>query len=99
MWIPKEVIFSNFVDVWIAMNFPKVLLQTVLVNVVCSMIQVVTCGVTGYGFARFKFKGKGLMFGIVILQIIVPVQVILIPLYMQFRFFDIFGLIKLFTGN
>ena len=99
MWIPKEVIFSNFVDVWVAMNFPKVLLQTILVNVVCSMIQVVTCGVTGYGFARFKFKGKGLMFGIVILQIIVPVQVILIPLYMQFRFFDIFGLIKLISGS
>lgn len=99
MWIPKEIIFSNFVDVWIAMDFPKVLLQTILVNVVCSMIQVVTCGITGYGFARFKFKGKGLMFGIVILQIIVPVQVILIPLYMQFRFFDVFGIIRLITGD
>ena len=99
MWIPKEVIFSNFVDVWVAMDFPKVLLQTILVNVICSMIQVVTCGITGYGFARFKFKGKGLMFGIVILQIIVPVQVILIPLYMQFRFFDVFGLIRLITGD
>ena len=99
MWIPKQVIFSNFVDVWNAINFPKVLLQTILINVVCSLIQVVTCGITGYGFARFKFKGKGIMFGIVILQIIVPVQVVLIPLYMQFRFFDIFGIIKLITGN
>lgn len=99
MWIPKEVTFNNFVVVWQAMDFPKVLLQTVLINVVCSMIQVVTCGITGYGFARFKFKGQGLLFGLVILQIIVPVQIILIPLYMQFRFFDIFGIIKLFTGN
>ena len=99
MWIPKQVIFSNFVDVWNAINFPKVLLQTILINVVCSLLQVVTCGITGYGFARFKFKGKGIMFGIVILQIIVPVQVVLIPLYMQFRFFDIFGIIKLITGN
>ena len=99
MWIPKNVIFSNFVTVWEAINFPKVLLQTILINVVCSLLQVVTCGITGYGFARFKFKGKGLMFGIVILQIIVPVQVVLIPLFMQFRFFDIFGIIKLITGS
>lgn len=99
MWIPKNVIFSNFVDVWEAVNFPQVLLQTLLINVVCSVLQVVTCGIAGYGFARFKFKGKGLMFGIVILQILVPVQVVLIPLYMQFRFFDVFGIIKLITGE
>jgi len=99
MWIPKNVIFSNFVEVWQAINFPEVLLRTILINVVCSVLQVITCGITGYGFARFKFKGKGLMFGIVIFQIIVPVQVVLIPLYMQFRFFDVFGIIKLITGT
>lgn len=99
MWIPKQFIIDNFVDVWLAMDFPKVLLQTILINVVCSMLQVVTCAITGYGFARFKFKFKGLLFGIVILQIIVPVQVVLIPLYTQFRFFDIFGIIQLITGS
>lgn len=99
MWIPKKFIIDNFVDVWLAMDYPMVMLQTVLVNVVCSLLQVVTCAVTGYGFARFKFKLKGLLFGIVILQIIVPVQVVLIPLYMQFRYFDIFGLISLIAGQ
>ncbi len=99
MWIPKHFIIDNFVDVWLAMDYPMVLLQTILINVVCSMLQVVTCAVTGYGFARFKFKLKGLLFAIVLLQIIVPVQVILIPLYMQFRFFDIFGIIAAITGN
>lgn len=99
MWIPKTIIFSNFVDVWKAIDFPKVMGQTIMINVLCSMLQVVTCGITGYGFARFKFKGKGIMFMIVIMQIIVPPQVILNPLYTQFRFFDIFGIIKLITGE
>ena len=99
MWIPKNVIFTNFIDVWQAIKFPEVLLRTILINVLCSVLQVITCGITGYGFARFKFKGKGLMFAIVIFQIIVPVQVVLIPLYMQFRLFDVFGIIKLITGN
>lgn len=99
MWIPKTVIFSNFTDTWNAMNYPNVFKNTVTVNVICSLLQVVTCSITGYGFARFNFKGKGLMFGIVILQIIVPVQIILIPLFMQFRFFDPLGLITLFGGQ
>ena len=90
MWIPKTLIFSNVTDVWKATNYPNLLLNTVLVNLVSSVLQVVTCAVTGYGFARFKFRFKGLLFGIVILQIIVPIQIILIPQYMQFRYFDIF---------
>ena len=93
MWIPKTLIFSNVTDVWKATNYPNLLLNTVLVNLVSSVLQVVTCAVTGYGFARFKFRFKGLLFGIVILQIIVPIQIILIPQYMQFRYFDIFGII------
>lgn len=99
MWIPKTVIFSNVTDVWKATNYPKLLLNTVLVNLVSSVFQVVTCAITGYGFARFKFKFKGLLFGIVILQIIVPIQIILIPQYMQFRYFDIFGIIGAVDPN
>lgn len=95
MWIPKSLIFSNVTDVWKATKYPSLLLNTVLVNLVSSVLQVVTCAITGYGFARFKFKFKGLLFGIVILQIIVPIQIILIPQYMQFRYFDIFGIIGL----
>lgn len=100
MWIPKTLIFSNFTDIWTATHMGDVLINTIMVNVVCSLLQVVTCAVTGYGFARFKFKGRGLLFVIVILQIIVPTQVILIPQFMQFRYFDIFGIFTaIFPGG
>lgn len=99
MWIPKQVIITNFTEIWEAIDYPYVIGQTLLVNVVCSILQVITCSITGYGFARFKFKGRGFLFGIVIMQIIVPVQILLIPLYTQFRFFDIFGIITAMTGE
>lgn len=100
MWIPKTLIFSNFTDIWTATKMGSVLMNTVTVNVICSLLQVVTCAITGYGFARFKFKGRGLLFVIVILQIIVPTQVILIPQFMQFRYFDIFGIFTaMFPGG
>lgn len=98
MWIPKTVQFQNFVDVWNAIDYPNTLWNTLILNIVSSVLQVGTCALTGYGFARFKFKGKGFFFAIVLLQIIVPVQIILIPQYSGFRYFDIFGLYNAFQG-
>lgn len=49
----------------------------------------------GYGFARFNFPGKGLWFVGVVLTILVPTQCIMIPLTVQFRYFDFFGFGKI----
>lgn len=99
MWIPKTLRFENISEVWEAIHYPTLLWNTISVNLICSVIQVVTCAITGYGFARFKFKGRGFLFVIVILQIIVPTQIILIPQFMQFRYFDIFGIFAAITGT
>lgn len=99
MWIPKTIRLENFVEVWKATNYPSTIWNTLVLNVVSSVLQVGTCALTGYGFARFKFKGKNFFFALVLLQIIVPVQIILIPQYSQFRYFDIFGLFNALMGD
>ena len=103
MWIPKKVILSNFTDTIDAIaaepKYKNIIPNTLLVNVGCSIVQVITCAITGYGFARFKFKGREAMFGIVVLQMIIPIQIIMIPMYMQFRFFDIFGIFAHFSDE
>ena len=99
MWIPKTIRMENFVEVWNAINYPSTLWNTLILNIVSSVLQVGTCALTGYGFARFKFKGKNFFFALVLLQIIVPVQIILIPQYSQFRYFDIFGLFNALMGD
>ena len=99
MWIPKTFTINNIVETWNAIKYPTLLWNTLSVNIVCSLLQVVTCSITGYGFARFKFKFRGLLFVIVILQIIVPTQIVLIPQFMQFRYFDVFGIFGAILGN
>lgn len=99
MWIPKTIRFDNFKDVWKAINYPNVLWSTIQLNVVASVLQVGACAVTGYGFARFKFKGKKALFALVLLQIIVPPQIIILPQFNLFRYFDIFGLLNALTGD
>ncbi len=96
MWIPRHYTLNIIKETIQAMDFWKTLRTTLVLNIGCSLVQVISCAITGYGFARFKFKGKNLLFGIVIMMILVPTQVISLPLYVQFRYFGIRGL---FTVN
>ncbi len=98
IWLPKSLTLSNMIDVWETMDFGVTLWNTVKLNLVCSLLSVVTCALTGYGLARFNFKGKGICFAVVIMQIIVPPQITVIPIYLQWAFFKGFGLVKLLAG-
>ena len=91
MWIPRHTTLSVLRETIDAMDFWNTLKNTLLINIGCSFVQVASCALTGYGFARFRFRGRKLLFGIVILMILVPTQVIALPLFFQFRFFGIKG--------
>lgn len=95
VWVPKELTFSNYSVAIEAMDYYSSLLNTVLKCVVSAFIEVASCSLVAYGLARFKFKENNLLFGIVLLTAIVPTQVYIIPSYLNFRFFDIGGLISL----
>lgn len=87
IWIPRHYTLSVIQETIKAMDLRTTLKNTLIMNVGCAFVQVLSCAVTGYGFARFSFKGKGLLFGVVIMMILVPPQVIALPLYTQFRYF------------
>lgn len=95
MWIPRHFTLKVIAETIDAMDYWKTLGNTLLLNIGCSLVQVFSCALTGYGFARFRFKGSRLLFGIVIMMILVPPQVISLPLYTQFRYFGIKGLFSL----
>ena len=86
IWLPKSLTMANIEDVWKIMDYGNTALNTVLLNLIASVLEVLSCSITGYGFARFKFKGKNILFAIVTLMIIVPPQIITIPLFMQYSF-------------
>lgn len=95
MWITRHYTLDIIRETINAMDFGNTLLNTLKLNIGCSVVQVISCAITGYGFARFKFRGKGIMFGIVIMMILVPTQIISLPLYTQFRYFGIKGIFSI----
>lgn len=94
IWIPRHVTLSVIKETMAVMDYWNTLGRTLIMNVGCSIVQVVSCAVTGYGFARFRFRGRSLLFGIVVIMILVPAQVTAIPQYMLFRHFGPFNLIN-----
>ena len=102
VWIPLHYSLESFKNAIELLNYWVTLSKTAVYSVGASLLQAVVCAFTGYGLARYKFKGKNLILLGVILTVIVPNQTIIVPLYEQYRFFDFFGLgslVELISGT
>ena len=90
--IPETFTLDNLRMALLYMSFVPTLLTTLGYVVIITILQVFITSLVGYGFARFNFPGRSLLFAIVILTIVLPVQTYMVPLFTQFRFFNFFGL-------
>ncbi len=95
VWVPTALSFDNYIKAMDAMNYLEGFTFTLKVHIISALVQVLSCAVVAYGFARFKFKGRDLIFGLVVLTILVPQEMIIIPLYDNFKNFDPFGIASL----
>ena len=76
--------FNNFASVWDQLNFPRLLFNTAAIAVLSTIAAVLSSALVAYGFARFRFPGRNILFVILIATIILPFQVTLIPTYVIF---------------
>ena len=102
VWIPEAIspVF-NYKTAMELMDYGKSLWSTVRYEMISALIEVCACCVTAYGFARFKFKFKGVLIGVLFLTILVPDMLVLIPRMANYSKMDvlgIFGFIDSLTG-
>lgn len=98
-YIAKHFTLDNYKIAIEGMDYWTVFIRTLLLSGGISLLQLFTCLLAAYGFARFRFPFKKLLFGCVILTLIVPPQIIMLPLFMKYRFFDVFGIFQAVTGS
>jgi multiple sugar transport system permease protein len=86
-FLPNEWVFGNYGEAWTYPNtdFPRWTLNTLLILAFTLPGVVLSSSLVGYGFARLKFPGRDLWFGLTIASIMLPPQVTLIPLYILFH--------------
>lgn len=95
VWLPQNFSFQNFKIAFEAMDFANTALRTVTVQVVSAVVEMIVCSVIAYGFARYDFPGKNLLFILVVITMIVPSQAIVVPLYLNYANLDLLGIVKL----
>lgn len=76
--------WQNYSDVWNLIDFPRLLLNTIALAIIGTIGTVVSCTLVAYGFARFRFPGRGVLFTVLIATIFLPAAVTLIPTYTIF---------------
>ncbi len=98
VWIPKAMSLENLKETMGILSYTKSALLTLIISVLSTLGTLISCSLVGYGLARFRFFEKNIVFGLVVLTIIVPPQLILISSFLNFRYFDFGGILRLLEG-
>ena len=99
VYIPREFTLWNYRRAAEFLNYWEALRNTALISLTAGLIQMLVCSLVGYGLAKFKFKGRGLVMAVVFFSIITPPLTYQPSMYLHFRYFDVFGIIEATTGS
>ncbi len=79
--LPEKPTLDNFKTVWQTYPFGKYLLNSTIVAILTVSLNLTFCSLAAYPLARLNFTGKNLIFSLVIATIMIPFQIVMIPLY------------------
>ncbi|MDR1692074.1 MAG: carbohydrate ABC transporter permease [Oscillospiraceae bacterium] len=99
VWIAKAPTLQNFADAWGYIDYAEALSSTATIAVGVTALNLAACSTIGYGFARFRFRERGLLFALVVFTLIVPAAVIILPQYIQYINFDVLGVLRATLGG
>lgn len=83
-WIPTKIYLENYRTGLIVLKYGKTLLFSLLVTLVPALLQTAATSLTGYALAKFKIRGKAVVFVLILLTYLLPQQVYMIPKYVLF---------------
>ncbi|WP_146605109.1 carbohydrate ABC transporter permease [Jiangella anatolica] len=80
-WLPSQWLWSNFTLPFEQAPFARYYLNSTVVGVSVTLLNVVTCTLAGYSFSKFAYRGRNVLFFVVLATLMVPLEVIYVPLY------------------
>jgi raffinose/stachyose/melibiose transport system permease protein len=83
--VPWPLHPENYPRAWVASNIGRLYWNSVYISVVSMAVTVAISALAGYGLGRIRFAGRGIVYGIVLVGLTIPVQIALIPLFMNLR--------------
>jgi multiple sugar transport system permease protein len=86
IWIPNPMHPENFINGWTKFNFTRFAINSIVYYALPSTVLVtVSSAVVAYGFSRLRWPGRDLLFGLCLATIMIPFQVVMVPLFITFK--------------
>ncbi len=83
--VPKNLSLDAYHAVFQQVDMVLLIVNSALVTLCCAAGQMITAAMAGYVFAKIEFRGRGLLFGLVLATMMVPMQVTIVPVFMLIR--------------
>lgn len=97
--VPKNFTLDIYKAIWTDLDYVEALINTTLIALLLALLQTFTCCVIAYGLAKYKFKGNGLIFMLVMVTMIIPHKTLQSSMSMNFTYFDIANILSTLSGG
>jgi multiple sugar transport system permease protein len=102
-FIPHPVTASNYTAAWQSNHFGRYFLNSVVVAVVSTALSLLLSSMMAFGFARFRFVGRELLFRLLLLGLMIPAMMLIIPQFVLAKYLGLLdsygGLVVFYVGS
>lgn len=89
--IPNPATLNNFKELWQHLPFPRLLFNSLWLSILSTIGQLLTCSMGAFAFAVVRFRGRNLLFTLLLITLMIPGQVALIPNFIVFKWLGLVG--------
>jgi multiple sugar transport system permease protein len=90
-WVPTELYAGNYEKAFRVLSYPNALVASTLMATIPSLLQTLVTSLVGYGLARYRFRGKSLIFVLLLATFVIPPQNTVIPQMLTYRDLGLLG--------
>jgi multiple sugar transport system permease protein len=90
-WVPTELFLGNYEKALRVLDYTNTLWNSIVISVIPALLQTAVASVVGYGLARYRFRGKPLIFALLLSTFIIPPQNTVIPQMLTYRNLGLLG--------
>ena len=97
--IPKNFSVDIYKAIWTDLDYVERFANTLGISFMLAVLQTFVCCFIAYGLAKYKFKGNGVIFLLVIVTMIIPNRTLSSAMSMNFTYFDVAGILSFLSGG
>lgn len=89
--LPSKLHFENYIKAWKTGHFSTYFINSIIISLISVVGVVVLATLIAYAMAYYEFKGKKFVNVLILIGLIIPVEIVVIPLFYDMKFIGILG--------